>query len=432
MKTLADPIDHSSPFGLKPWALNPPTPTDLSDHDVPQLGGHLKGRSVALLVSGGIAAMKAPLIARMLRKYGAQVTAFVSQEALKYVTSDTLSWSCDRPIVTQLSPRAEHLGDGTSFDAYLVAPATYNTINKFALGIADGLLTTTLSSALGRAERGLTEILVVPTMHGSMHNTILTESLQRLNTLGVHIIPPREAYGKHNIPSEQSLAWAVSRALSDSPLKGRGILVTGGPTPVPLDGVRRLTNKFTGQLAIEIAQELHMRGAEVRLLLGAGSDAPPEELEPLTERVQDFNTYRQRSLALSAHPECRAGIFSSAVADYEPEVAAEGKIESGRTRLTLDLIPTTKVIRDVRDASPTLKMITFKYQEQVSHEELMNIASSRLDMYDGVFANRGEERGPNNEQVGWLCSRGCDPKRLIGKPQIAQGIADFLERLFSV
>jgi phosphopantothenoylcysteine decarboxylase/phosphopantothenate--cysteine ligase len=140
----------------------------------------------------------------------------------------------------------------------------------------------------------------------------------------------------------------------------------------------------------------------------------------------------QRSLALSAHPECRAGVFSSAVADYEPEVKAEGKIESGRARLTLDLTPTTKVIQAVRDAVPTLKMITFKYQEQVSHEELMNIVSSRLDMYDAVFANRGEERGPNNSQVGWLCSRGIDPKRLVGKPQIAQGIADCLETLFDV
>ena len=432
MKPHADDIDYTSPFGRSVWEIKPPNQGSLNDHDVPRLSDDLSGRSIALLICGGIAAMKAPLIARMLRKHGASVTAFVSKEALRYVTSDTLSWSCNQPVVTQLSARAEHLGDGASFDAYLVAPATYNTINKFAMGIADGLLTTTLSSALGQSERGQTKILVAPTMHGSMHNAILTESLIKLRRLGVHLIPPRDAYGKHNIPSEQSLVWEVTRALSTSALKDQGVLVTGGPTPVKIDGVRRLTNKFTGRLAIEIARELHVRGAQVRLLLGTGSHVPPIELEPFTERVPDFHAYLKRSLELSSLPECQAGIFSAAVADYEPQSQAAGKIKSGLSQLTLELVSTAKVIELVRSAAPDLKMVTFKYQENVSHDELMEIVSSRLSRYEAVFANRGEERGPLGEQVGWLCALGQAPTRLLSKSGIAQGIADFLERRFSV
>lgn len=420
-----------SPFSSPAWDLQPPQESSLGDHDVPQLGQHLRGRSVLLMVCGGIAAMKAPLIARALRKYGAQVTAMVSREALRYVTEDALSWSCDRAVITDLSARAEHLGDGAHFDAYLIAPATYNTINKCAQGIADGALTATLASALGRVERGKAQLLIAPTMHGSMHNSILTSSLKRLEDLGARVIPPREAYGKHNIPSERALVWEVARSLSESPLRGKGVLVTGGPTPVRLDGVRRLTNKFTGRLAIEIAEALHLRGARVKLLLGAGSVTPPAELGPYTERAVDFDAYLARTLELSAHPDCAAGVFSAAVADYAPQVAVEGKMESGQPQLTLHLRPTPKVIDEVRRAAPSLKMVTFKYQEGVTHEELMEIVTPRLERFEAVFANRGEERGAQGAQVGWLCVSGQPPARLEGKPHIAQGIADELERRYA-
>ena len=169
----------------------------------------------------------------------------------------------------------------------------------------------------------------------------------------------------------------------------------------------------------------------MRLLLGAGSAVPPSELASLTERVPDFQSYLRRSLELSAHPDCQAGIFSAAVADYAPQVPIEGKVQSGLDQLTINLVPTTKVIDEVRRAAPHIKMVTFKYQEGVSPDELMNIASSRLKHYEGVFANRGEERGSQGEQVGWLCTHGRAPVRMIGKPEIAQGIADFLELILS-
>src|SRR5687768_1347544 len=108
------------------WEPVKPSPSELGDHDVLPLGRHLLGKKIALLISGGIAAMKSPLLARELRKHGATVVAFVSEEALRYTTIDALEWSTDNPVITKLSPRAEHLSDSTQFDAYLLAPATYN------------------------------------------------------------------------------------------------------------------------------------------------------------------------------------------------------------------------------------------------------------------------------------------------------------------
>ncbi|HMB52035.1 MAG TPA: flavoprotein, partial [Thermoanaerobaculia bacterium] len=235
------------------WDFSPPPTSDLGDHDVTFVGSHLAGKRVALLVTGGIAAFKAPLVARALRKQGADVVAFASEEGLRYVTAETLEWSTVNPVVTRLTAAAEHLSDDDPFDAYLVAPATYNTINKMAAGIADGTVTSALASALGRMEQGETKVLVVPTMHGSLHNSILTASLERLDAMGVRVVPPREDYGKHNIPSEEAIVAEVCRAVATSPLAGRRVLVTGGPTPVPIDAVRRITNRFRGRLGAEIA-----------------------------------------------------------------------------------------------------------------------------------------------------------------------------------
>src|SRR5690606_16074505 len=122
-------------------------------------------------------------------------------------------------------------------DAYLVAPATHSTIAKMAQGIGDSVVTATLISALGRMEQGRAQVLVAPTMHGTMHNAQLVDNARRLAAQGVHLVAPRDAYGKHNLPDTEFLCIAVGRALSDSRLRGRRIMVTAGPTPVPIDGV---------------------------------------------------------------------------------------------------------------------------------------------------------------------------------------------------
>ena len=431
----------SSPFTSPLWDLSPPSPSELSDHGVPLLSDHLMGKRVGLLVCGGIAAMKAPLIARALRRRGAEVYAFVSEEASRYVGLDALSWSCDREVITRLSARAEHLGDGAPLDAYLVAPATYNTINKAALGIADGLLSALLASAIGRVASGQAELLIAPTMHGTMHNPILIESLRRLRELGATLIKPRDAYGKDNLPHEDMLAFEVSRALSRSPLKGRGVLVTGGPTPVALDGVRRVTNKFTGALALEITRDLAWAGADVRALLGGASLAPSVELEPLCERAPLFRDYLERCEALCVDPRCEAGVFSAAVADYEPSsingvAVGGGKLPSGQASFEVSFTPTAKVIDRVRALNPALEMVTFKYQEQLTHEALMTIARERAARFGAVVANRGEERGPAGEQVAWLLTQEAllsdEPAlKLTGKPAIARAIRAHLEARLS-
>lgn len=404
------------------WDFSPPRSTPLGDHEVPRVSGHLEGRRVALLVCGGIAALQTPALARALRRRGAEVTAFCSEEALHYVGRQALEWATCRPLVTSLTWRAEHLSDDTPFDAWLVAPATYNTIGKMAAGIADTVVTSALASALGRLGRGQTRILVAPTMHGTMHTGVLVRNCQALADLGVRFVTPRDDYGKHNLPAAEVLAAAVCRALSTSPLRGRRLLVTGGPTPVPLDGVRRIVNRFRGRLGAALTEELILRGAEPTFVLGDGAWRPPAWLP--CEIARTYDEYKARVLELAGQG-FEAGLFSAGVADYRPRAVAAGKIPSGQEHLALDLEPTEKVIDLVREAAPDLYMVTFKYLEGVTREELLAEARERLDRFPVVVANRGEEtRGL--AQRAWIVTAGSE-REVDGKEAIAAALCDHLE-----
>lgn len=415
---------------MSDWDFQPPPASDLGDREVPRDGDHLAGRRIALMVTGGIAAYRAPDLARALRREGAEVVAFTSDEGTRYVARDTLEWATRNPVVDHLSPRAEHLSDEERFDAFLVAPATYNTINKMAAGIADGPVTATLASGLGRMERGETQVLVAPTMHGSMHTSILTASLERLAGFGVRVVPPREDYGKHNIPSAHVLVAEVCRAVSRSPLRGVPGLVTGGPTPVWLDDVRKITNRFSGRLGVRVAEELYLRGADVRLIHGQGAFDPPDHLPVIVSK--SFDDYRRLvAEEIEAHGD-RFGVFTAAVADYRPTETLPGKTPSGRD-WTIELEPTVKVIREVRQRFPDLHMVVFKLEAGVEHETLLEIARARLDQgYQAVVANRGEEMGAGDEHVAYLLtSETGEPERLEGKQGIARGIARHLETTFT-
>ena len=406
------------------WDFGAPTPSTMGDHDVPMASDRLEGRRIALLVTGGIAAMKAPEIARGLRRHGARVTAFASEDALRYVARDALEWATLGPVVTALSWKAEHLSDGAPFDAYLVAPATHSTIAKIAHGIGDTVVTATMISALGRMEQGRSQVLIAPTMHGTMHNSQLVDNAQRLAAQGVKLIAPRDAYGKHNLPDTETLCIAVARSLSSSVLRGRKIMVTAGPTPVPIDGVRRIVNRFRGRLGAQVAEELIWRGADAELILGDGAWRPRSPI-PMTI-TRTYDEYRDTVVA-----RCKAGmwagVFSAGVADYRPKVAVQGKIASGQSSYMLELEPTEKVIDMAMAADPRMHTVAFKYLEGVSEEELIKVAAQRLDRAGLVVATRGEDTRGTDQRALMVRSDGVTP--IENKRAIAAAIADHLEGL---
>lgn len=405
------------------WDYTPPRSEPIGDHDVTPQSSHLAGKRIALLVCGGIAAMKTPQLARALRRRGAEVVAFCSEEALHYVGREALEWATCHPLVTQLTWRAEHLSDATPFDAYLIAPATYNTIGKIAHGIADTVVTSAIASALGKLAQGKTSIIIAPTMHGTMHHDILVNNCKALAAMGVRLVAPRDDYGKHNLPDEAVLVAAVCRAVSKSPLAGKRVLVTAGPTPVPIDGVRRILNRFRGKLGALIHEDLLLRGADSTLVLGDGAWRPDRWVP--VNIAATYDDYKALVLEQAAtHPDF--GVFSAGVADYRPKAAATGKIPSGKTDLKLDLEPTEKIIDLACAAAPSMFTVSFKYQEGLSREELLAIARKRLEHFPVVVANRGEEIS-GDHQAAYIVTRDGET-RIEGKREIASAIGDLLER----
>jgi phosphopantothenoylcysteine decarboxylase/phosphopantothenate--cysteine ligase len=194
------------------WDLGTPLQ---GDRALTTTSERLAGRTVAVLISGGIAAFRTPGLVRELRRAGAQVHVFVTPTALQFVTMDALEWTSLHPVVTALDGRAQHVEQPP--DAYLLAPATYSTLNKLAVGIADNAVTTTLASALGHLETGRARVLLAPTMHGSMVNMVLRENLAKLANLGCVVIPPVARDGKALLPDDGALVAAVVAALHGSP-----------------------------------------------------------------------------------------------------------------------------------------------------------------------------------------------------------------------
>jgi phosphopantothenoylcysteine decarboxylase/phosphopantothenate--cysteine ligase len=178
-------------------------------------------------------------------------------------------------------------------------------------------------------------------------------------------------------------------------------------------------------LGVAIAEELYLRGAKVRLIHGRGSYTPPAYLPH--EIIETYDGYLGKVMGELGSKAYKFGIFSAAVADYRLEKLFSGKIPSGGM-LNLNFVPTEKVIDKVRQEFPDLGMVTFKYQEGVSHEELIDIARKRLEKgYQAVIANRGEEKGNQGEQVAYLVTK-TGLERFIGKKAIAIGIAEYLEQ----
>lgn len=401
----------------------------LNDHDDFAIyGEHLKGKRIAFVVTGGIAAYTAPKVIRALRRYSCEVYPYVTEEGLRFVTEDTLAWASKHKVVKKLTDKSEHLGqDNETFDAVVVYGATYNIIGKMAYGIADDAATSLIASHLSCAK-----IIYIPTMHGNMWDSpILQGNMAKLSNLSnVELVSPRLENGKANVPDTATCACSIVRLLSDSPLKGAKVLVTAGPTPVKIDNVRRIVNKFSGKLGIEIANELFLRGADVFLMQSYSGIRPPKYIPHML--FQDYEEYRDK--AVEYCKEFDHGIFSAAVADYKPETVAAGKIASGGAISSIPLVQTEKVIKLVRQANPAMRMISFKYEEGNTLSGLLQIAKKRLieDGHVAVVANDLTLNTPEQkcyytvlETVG---NTAGVVDSAVGKLNIARMIADQMAR----
>src|SRR5687768_3575814 len=247
---------------------------------------------IALGVCGGIGAYKAVEIARGLQKQGHDVVAVMTKSARKFVGPLTFEAITRREVITdQWTPGAnadiEHISIASTIDLLVVAPATANTIGKFANGLADDFL-----SALYVATRA--PVLIAPAMNTNMFDhPAVAKNLETLMARGVHIVDPGSGYlacgwiGKGRLAEPDEVVAAAEQVLrpgKTSTLAGRRVLVTAGPTYEDIDPVRYVGNRSSGRMGYALAAEALRRGAAVTLVTGPSHLQPPHGAEVIKVR----------------------------------------------------------------------------------------------------------------------------------------------------
>jgi phosphopantothenoylcysteine decarboxylase/phosphopantothenate--cysteine ligase len=358
------------------------------------LSAVLEGKRIALCVTGSVAAVESVALARKLMRHGAEVFPVMSQMAQKIIHPYLLEWATGNPTIVELTGQIEHITLAGKHEGHvdlvLIAPATANTIGKIAVGIDDTPVTTTASSAIGAG----IPVIVVPAMHESMYNhPAVIENIEKLRTMGVGVVSPRLEEAKAKIPDVDVIVEHVIAELGSKDLRGKRFVVTAGPTRGWIDRVRFITNPSTGKMGIAVAQELTARGGSVTLILG-----PTAEREPALVDVIHVNTADEMlDAVLQALNEKKADslVAAAAVSDYIPAKVTESKIPSGKESLTLDLVPTRKIIDEARKKHKTLFIVGFKVESGLTEKELEKRARIKIDsgICDLVVANDEQKKG---------------------------------------
>ncbi|HEV7615119.1 MAG TPA: bifunctional phosphopantothenoylcysteine decarboxylase/phosphopantothenate--cysteine ligase CoaBC [Solirubrobacterales bacterium] len=314
---------------------------------------------VLLGVSGGIAAYKALELARLATLGGHGVRVLMTETATRFVGAASFEGIVGAPVLIsefERDPmRGAFPGDGepghdpighlelaANCDAFLVAPASANTIAKLAGGSADSMLTTSfLACAAPR--------LVAPAMNDRMYaNAATRANLETLRQRGVEVIEPDEGrlasrgeHGRGRLPDPARLLERVEAALpgGERPWDGLRVLVTAGGTREPIDPVRFIGNRSSGRMGIALAAAAAKRGAEVTLI--AANVALPA---PAGVRRVDVETAAQLADAAAAEfPAAQVLLMAAAPADFRPSEAAAGKLKR-EGALDLHLEPTEDIL----------------------------------------------------------------------------------------
>lgn len=335
---------------------------------------------IILCITGSIAATEDLKLVHELQRHGYEVECFMTEAACEIITPLSMEFATKKAPVTKITGYVEHVTNAQA-DLILVAPATANTISKFANKIADTTVTTLLLTASGYD----TPILFVPSMHISMYHAISDNIAKiRENNRNVYFLEPNEAERKAKFPSKHDIVLEVERLTSQQKLKGKNVLVSVGATFERIDAMRGITNRSSGRMGVEIAREAYRQGANVTLLCANLSIHVPKAferidvestgqmMEEISDRIGDADIY----------------ISAAAISDFAPSDVSDTKISSDNN-LSLDFVRLPKVLEEVKKLNPNTFTVGFKAEAGISEKSLIGRATDRMNRYglDMVVAN---------------------------------------------
>lgn len=397
------------------------------------------GQTVALAITGSIAAYKAVEVARLLIAEGARVLPLMTRSAERFVGKTTLSGICGEPVATDMwdssYPGEMHVKIADEAALVLVVPATADVLARMASGRADDLMT-----ALALCAKG--PVLVAPAMHSRMWLHPSTQrNISQLERDGVGFVGPVDgplASGESGIgrmAAPADIVAAARRALSPKDLPGLRLVVTAGPTVEDLDPVRFLGNRSTGRMGFAIAERAASRGASVTLITGPVDLKTPSEVE----RIDVRGALSMRDALTSALGPDLSGadalVMSAAVADYRPSRVASEKIKKQGERETIELVKNPDLLATIgslrRGPSPILVGFALETgpPEQVLAYARRKLEEKRVDFIVANHAN--DSLGRETNRASLVFPKRVEPQESMSKHRLADRILDQIRELHS-
>ena len=394
----------------------------------------LKGKTVLLGVTGGIAAYKAAALASALVKQHAAVEVVMTKNATEFVTPLTFEQLTGRRTMVDtfdrnFSHQVEHISLAERTDLLIIAPATANVCAKLAHGLADDMLTTTALAC--RCPK-----LIAPAMNTNMYeNPVTQDNLEILRKYGWDVIEPASgrlacgAVGKGKMPEPDDLLQHILKYLAlPHDLEGKHVLVTAGPTQESLDPVRYLTNHSTGKMGYAIARMAMLRGAEVTLVSGPTAiPCPPFVNVVPVKSAQDMFE------AVAAHAPTSDFIFkAAAVADYTPTDYNDNKMKKKDGDLSIPLKRTQDILKYLGEHRiPGQVICGFSMEtENMLENSRAKLQKKNVDM---ICANNlkvaGAGFGVDTNVITLITRDSCTELPLQSKESAANAILDAAIRL---
>ncbi|MDD1768260.1 MAG: bifunctional phosphopantothenoylcysteine decarboxylase/phosphopantothenate--cysteine ligase CoaBC [Methanomassiliicoccales archaeon] len=353
----------------------------------------LSGKRIILGITGSIAAVESLELARELIRHGAEVHAVMTPEALRIITHHTMEFATGNPVITEIDGKVQHvslLGDfPDKADMLLIAPCTANTISKIAVGIDDTPVTTMATTAMGSK----VPIMIAPAMHSSMFmHPVIQRNVETLKDLGVDFVGPHMDGKKARLANTSEIVAYVIKRVGKRDLQGKSVLIIGGSSEEPIDDMRIVTNRGTGETAVQLALAAFERGADVDLWMG-------RSLVPLPSFIptRRFTTVGDL-IEMIKDVDHDIVIVPAALSDFAPE-RTTGKISSERNRVVLSLTRCPKILESLRDMKRIL--VGFKAESGVGSKGLEKRAIVRLKSVglDMIVANDLKDVSLNETKV---------------------------------
>ena len=393
----------------------------------------LKGKNVLLSVTGSIAAYKSSFLVRELIKKGANVKVIVTEAALQFVTTITLSTLSKNPVYKDFIKNKDtgewnnHVDLGAWADIFLIAPATAHTISNLVTGKADSFFLATYLSCTA-------PVFLAPAMDLDMFkNQSTQDNIKELNERGINIIEPDDGElasglsGKGRMKEPEDIVKVLHQYFLDkATLKNINFLISAGPTYEAIDPVRYIGNHSSGKMGFALANAAQKRGAKVQLVSGPVHLSTPENVE----RINVVSALEMKKEITSRFEEVDILIMSAAVADYQPKKVAKQKMKKSSTDLNIPLKKTPDILRSISKLKK--KQIVIGFALETDDEKKNAFEKMKRKNLDAIVLNSLNDKGAgfshDTNKITIITPLEEQSFELKSKELVAEDILNFVEK----